>query len=86
MLRLPDHVALTATGDGAMLLDTRTGRVFHLNMTGHHALLGALAGGPDGAARRLRERYGITAERARSDAAAVLTALAQHHLLVESAL
>ncbi|MFD1148851.1 lasso peptide biosynthesis PqqD family chaperone [Saccharothrix hoggarensis] len=44
-LRLAEHVSLTSTEDGAVLLDERTGRYWQLNSTGSFVLHTLLEGG-----------------------------------------
>ncbi|CAL9424424.1 hypothetical protein SUDANB95_01911 [Actinosynnema sp. ALI-1.44] len=46
-LRLADHVSLTGTEDGDVLLDERTGRYWQLNATGSLVLRTLLDGGDD---------------------------------------
>ncbi|MFC4563665.1 PqqD family peptide modification chaperone [Nocardiopsis mangrovi] len=83
MTGLAPHITLTSTDDGTMVLNERTGRMFHLNDSGREALLAALAGGTSAAAERLRHRYGIDDARARHDAEAALAVLAAHGLIME---
>ncbi|WP_046470806.1 lasso peptide biosynthesis PqqD family chaperone [Allosalinactinospora lopnorensis] len=81
MTVLAPHVTLTPTNDGAMLLDERTGRMFHLNRSGYEVLTAMLDGGTDAAATRLCDRYGIDDDRAWRDAEAVLTDLTTRGLI-----
>lgn len=52
-LRLAEHVSLTSTEDGAVLLDERTGRYWQLNSTGFVVLHTLLEGGDQEQAVRL---------------------------------
>ncbi|WP_433269053.1 lasso peptide biosynthesis PqqD family chaperone [Actinosynnema sp. CS-041913] len=52
-LRLAEHVSMTTTEDGAVLLDERTGRYWQLNATGSVVLHTLLEGGDQEAAVRL---------------------------------
>lgn len=75
-LTLTPDVVLTDTGHGAVLLDERRGRYFNLNATGSLVLHALLDGADhDQAAARLRERYGIDAQRAHTDVTALIDAL-----------
>lgn len=79
-IRLPDHVTLTPAGPGpgdgggygeyggAVLLDERTGRYYHLNPTAHLLVAGLLEGAtPAEAAARLAAAYPEAAARADAD-------------------
>lgn len=85
MTILAPHVSVTRTADGAMLLDERSGRIFHLNTSGHEVLLATLAEDASAAACRLGERYGIDCERARRDVATVLGDLIKRGLVIGDA-
>ncbi|MEU7132977.1 lasso peptide biosynthesis PqqD family chaperone [Streptomyces sp. NPDC046261] len=69
-------VTATETEHGTVLLDQRRGRYYQLNPTGALALRALLDGaGTEGAARALCETYGIPAQRAEADVAALLESL-----------
>ncbi|MPY55799.1 lasso peptide biosynthesis PqqD family chaperone [Streptomyces spongiae] len=73
---LKPDVTPTDTEHGTVLLDERRGRYFQLNLSGGLILRTLLEGAtPERAADVLRERYGITADRATADVHALLTAL-----------
>ena len=80
-MNLAPHVSLTTTADGAMLLDEHTGRMFHLNESGHTALRALLASGTDRAADELRVRYGIDSEHAWRDVRTLISDLTARGLL-----
>ncbi|MER8100956.1 lasso peptide biosynthesis PqqD family chaperone [Kitasatospora sp. NPDC094016] len=66
--RLRPDVTLTATDDGAVVLDERSGRYFQLNRTGLLILRSLLEGRTaDEIAADLGGRFPVTAARARSD-------------------
>jgi Coenzyme PQQ synthesis protein D (PqqD) len=73
-VRLRPDVTSTATDDGLVLLDERTGRYWQLNPTGAYVLDRLLAGlEPDGIAGELTDRYALDPGRALRD----VTALAE---------
>jgi PqqD family protein of HPr-rel-A system len=73
---LETDVVCAPVGEGSVLLDQRRGCYFQLNATGT-LIVRSLAEGATVAemAAALRERYGIVAERAESDVAALVEAL-----------
>lgn len=81
MTRLALHTTLTSTTDGAMLLDERTGRMFHLNTSGHEIVLAVIDGDAEKTVAQLQARYGIDAERARRDVETLLSDLSERGLV-----
>jgi hypothetical protein len=67
-MQLRPDVTLTPTGNGAVVLDERSGRYFQLNRTGLH-ILQSLLDGHDTAeiAADLTTRYPVTTDQARTD-------------------
>ncbi|GAA1346148.1 hypothetical protein GCM10009660_37800 [Catellatospora bangladeshensis] len=82
-LRLADHVSVTRTEDGAVLLDERTGRYWQLNPAGSAVLHTLLDGGDQaGPARLLVERQGADAATVDADVAEVVAHLCAAGLAV----
>ncbi|MGW5003096.1 lasso peptide biosynthesis PqqD family chaperone [Streptomyces hydrogenans] len=82
-LRLRTDISTVALEDGAVLLDQRTGRYWQLNESGAYTLRRILAGkSPAQAASEIAAHYGVEAEVARADVAAVIKQL-QSALLLE---
>jgi len=75
------HVTLTSTTDGGMLLDERTGRMFHLNTSGHEIVRASIDGGSEEAVERLRTRYGLSPEHARREVETLLGDLVERGLM-----
>ncbi|GAB3972188.1 hypothetical protein GCM10029978_048790 [Actinoallomurus acanthiterrae] len=90
-MRLPDHVTLTPAGpepgdgggrNGAVLLDERTGRYYHLNPTAHLIVAGLLEGSdPAEVAERLAAAYPDAAARADTDTSELIAHLTRAGLL-----
>ncbi|MEV0408463.1 lasso peptide biosynthesis PqqD family chaperone [Actinoallomurus sp. NPDC050550] len=90
-MRLPDHVTLTPVdpepGDdggqnGAVLLDERTGRYYHLNPTAHLIVAGLLEGATQAeAAERLAAACPDAAARADTDTGELIAHLTRAGLL-----
>jgi hypothetical protein len=81
-MRLHDHVTLTHSGDGTVLLDERAGQYYQLNATAS-LLLTALLDGATAteAARRLATTYPGSADRAATDTASLIASLSDAGLL-----
>jgi hypothetical protein len=81
-IALASDVVPTVTEHGTVLLDERRGRYFRLNSAAALVLSALLDGGDEGqAASLLRERFGIGAQRASADVAALLDALRAARLI-----
>ncbi|WP_341716391.1 lasso peptide biosynthesis PqqD family chaperone [Micromonospora sp. FIMYZ51] len=75
-VRLHDHVLLTETEDGAVLLDERRGRYWQLNGSGALLLTMLLSGAVvEQAATALMDRYPVDGERALADVRALVSGL-----------
>jgi PqqD family protein of HPr-rel-A system len=75
-LRLLDHVVMTETEDGAVLLNERSGQYWQLNRSGWLILQTLLRDGtPDAAAAALAARYPVEPDQARADVEALLATL-----------
>jgi Coenzyme PQQ synthesis protein D (PqqD) len=75
-LRLRKGVTLTGTGDGAVLLDERSGRYWQLNGSGALILSTLLAGGTaEQAADAVAARYPVDTGRALDDVRSLLDSL-----------
>jgi len=75
-LRLLDHVVMTETEDGAVLLNERSGQYWQLNRSGWLILQTLLRDGtPDAAAAALVARYPVEPDQARADVEALLATL-----------
>lgn len=83
--RLRNDIATTATDDGLVLLDERTGRYWQLNSTGAY-VMHALAEGhcPDHIAQHLATCYHIGFPEAKSDVIALIDRLSAAKLLAHS--
>jgi Coenzyme PQQ synthesis protein D (PqqD) len=81
-LRLLDHVLVTETEDGAVLLNQRTGQYWQLNRSGWLILQTLLRdGSPDTAAAVLVARYPVEPDQARADVEALLATLRSARLV-----
>ncbi|GAA3123159.1 hypothetical protein GCM10010521_07730 [Streptomyces rameus] len=81
-MRLRADVSLVETDYGKVLLDRRTGRYWELNPTGSLALDELTSGGDiDSVTTRLTDEFEVGAERARSDAEALVAALVEAGLV-----
>lgn len=81
-LTLADHVALTETDDGVVLLDQRAGRYWQLNHSAALVLRCLLDGGtPEQAAAVLRGRFAVSPERADNDVRTLITTLRSSRLM-----
>jgi PqqD family protein of HPr-rel-A system len=75
-VRLRDHVLVTETEDGAVLLNERSGQYWQLNPSGWLILQTLLRdGSPDTAAAALAARYPVEPDQARADVQALLASL-----------
>lgn len=75
-LRLLDHVLVTATDDGAVILNQRSGQYWQLNPSGWLALQTLLSDGDaNAAATALVARYPVEPDQARADVDALLATL-----------
>ena len=84
-LRLRPDIATTATDDGLVLLNERTGRYWQLNSTGADVLHALLAGDDvDHIAQDLVTRYRIDVKQARHDISALSEALHAAKLVTSS--
>ncbi|CUW27212.1 lasso peptide biosynthesis PqqD family chaperone [Streptomyces sp. P10-4] len=82
-MRLHPDVISTATDDGTVLLNERTGRYWQLNKTGTRVLQGLLDGQEAaGIAAELADRYGIGRRQAERDVAAVIERLSGAKLVI----
>ncbi|MGI5171232.1 lasso peptide biosynthesis PqqD family chaperone [Spirillospora sp. CA-253888] len=75
---LREHVTMTETEDGAVLLDERTGRYWQTNQTGAQALRALLGGAsvPEAAEALWEHHRGqVGAEQARADVTELVDAL-----------
>lgn len=80
--QLRPDIASTATDDGLVLLDERSGRYWQLNATGTHVLQALLAGQPgQDIAAELATRHGIDLAQATRDVTAVIDQLHSAKLL-----
>ncbi|MFK4146490.1 lasso peptide biosynthesis PqqD family chaperone [Streptomyces sp. NPDC004065] len=81
-MRLRADVSLVETDYGRILLDGRSGKYWELNPTGGLVLDELLSGGDlDAVTGRLTAEFEVGAERARSDAEALLAALLEAGLV-----
>ncbi|MET8450811.1 lasso peptide biosynthesis PqqD family chaperone [Streptomyces sp. NPDC005209] len=81
-MRLRADVSLVETDYGKILLDGRTGKYWELNPTGSLVLDELMSGGDlDAVITRLTAEFEVGAERARSDAEALVAALAEAGLV-----
>lgn len=81
-LRLLDHVLVTQTEDGAVLLNERNGQYWQLNQSGWLILQTLLRdGNPDAAAAALVARYPVEPDQARADVQALLVTLRSARLV-----
>ncbi|MFF0869957.1 lasso peptide biosynthesis PqqD family chaperone [Nonomuraea sp. NPDC003560] len=84
MIALRTHITATPTGNGMVLLDTRSGKYWQLNATGTLILSDLLAGASmTEAATRLTLRHPAAARRADDDVHALLQQLRAAHLLIQ---
>jgi hypothetical protein len=84
-IQLAKYVITTRTDDGMVLLDQRSGRCWQVNESGALALGKLLDGAAaEEAAQALEAEYEVTAERARDDVLALVTALQAGRLVVSS--
>ena len=80
-LALADHVTLTETDEGVVLLDRRTGRYWQMNGSAALVLRCLLAGGtPEQAASVLQQRFDVPLERAGDDVRALVRTLRESPL------
>jgi PqqD family protein of HPr-rel-A system len=81
-LRLLDHVLVTETDDGAVLLNERSGQYWQLNRSGWLILQTLLTGASaDTAAAALADRYPVSPDRARADVDVLLMTLRNARLV-----
>jgi PqqD family protein of HPr-rel-A system len=81
-LRLLDHVLVTETEDGAVLLNERSGQYWQLNRSGWLIMQTLLHdGSPQTAAAALIARYPVESDQARADVEALLATLRNARLV-----
>lgn len=81
-VRLRQHVSLTETEGGAVLLDEKAGGYWQVNRSGLLALRSLLAGGTlEQAADEILARYPVDRERALADVRALVEALRSARLV-----
>jgi len=81
-VKLRDHLTVTDTEYGVVLLDEAHGEYWNLNPTGAVILRAVLEGGtPDDAARALTEEFDVESEAARTDVGELLGQLKSAGLL-----
>ncbi|MFF4549485.1 lasso peptide biosynthesis PqqD family chaperone [Streptomyces sp. NPDC001435] len=81
-MRLRADVSLVETDYGKILLDGRSGKYWELNPTGSLVLDELMSGGDlDAVITRLTAEFEVGAERARSDAEALVAALVEARLV-----
>jgi hypothetical protein len=83
---LPEHVSLTATEYGAVLLDQASGQYWQLNPVGALVLRSVLGGATlEQTAELVVDRYQVDQDTATGDAATLLEELRSADLIVEEA-
>lgn len=81
-IRLPDHVTVTSTEYGLVLLDEQAGAYWNLNPTGALVVDTVAAGGTaSDAARRLAAEHDVDLPTARSDVDALLAQMREAGLV-----